>query len=104
MTATPVEPPIPAGGSHAAEPVFDLEKFRVNAEEWSARHAPNKPFPHIVLDDMLRVGPEFADEHFPKPDRSDWRRLVEEPPGAAEAGRRGRPLSPPPPRATQKGR
>jgi hypothetical protein len=56
-------------------PVFDLEKFRANAEEWSVRYASNKPFPHIVLDDMLQVGPEFADEHFPKPDWADWRPL-----------------------------
>ena len=75
MTATPVESPSQADGAEPEAPLFDLEKFKANAEELAPRYAGNKPFPHIVLDDMLLVGPEFADENFPQPDWSGWRSL-----------------------------
>lgn len=74
MTAAPVQSQVPADGTTADE-LFDLGRFKANAGEWAERYASNKPFPHIVLDDMLRVGPEFAEEHFPKEDWANWRAL-----------------------------
>lgn len=74
MTATPVQSPSPAEGTQDAA-LFNLGKFRANAEELAARYATNKPFPHIVLDDMLLAGPELADRHFPQPEWDGWRSL-----------------------------
>lgn len=58
-----------------AERLFDLEKFKAGAEAFGARYTSNKPFPHIVLDDMLLAGPELAEKHFPQPDWAGWRPL-----------------------------
>ena len=75
MTAAPVQSQLPADGTNPEGELFDLGKFKANADEWAVRYASNKPFPHIVLDDMLRVGPEFADENFPGEQWPNWRSL-----------------------------
>jgi hypothetical protein len=75
LTQAPVQSQITAADSSADTELFNLGKFKANADEWAARYAVNKPFPHIVLDDMLQVGPELAEEHFPGPDWPAWRSL-----------------------------
>jgi hypothetical protein len=58
----------------ATELIFDTAKFRKHVDERAADYKTMAPFPHIVFDDMLNVGPEFL-EAFPAKDWNGWQGL-----------------------------
>ena len=51
--------------------VFATEILERRADELRARFQSARPFPHLVLDDMLRLPPDVGDE-FPPPDWDGW--------------------------------
>lgn len=55
--------------------ILDVEKFCSSAERLSASYAEAKPFPHTVLDGMLRVDPKSLLASFPSPDWPHWQSL-----------------------------
>src|SRR4051812_240120 len=57
-----------------SSPHFAVDLLERQASELRNRFLTAKPFPHLVLDGLLRLPPEVADD-FPPPDWDGWSRL-----------------------------